>query len=73
MVKKGNRYGTHRVLEPKFTFPQPALRPDNDFSEIYDNEVLCNVSTLNIDAASFVDIRDRAGDDPQEIARIGDG
>ncbi len=70
MVKKGNRYGTHRVLEPKFALPQPALRLDNDFSEIYDNEVLCNVSTLNIDAASFVDIRERAGDDPQKIARI---
>jgi len=70
MQKQGNRYGTHRVLEPECALPQPALRLDNDFSEIYDNEILCDVSVLNIDAASFTDIRDRAGNDSREIGKI---
>jgi len=70
MQKQGNRYGTHRVLEPECALPQPALRLDNDFSEIYDNEILCDVSVLNIDAASFTDISDRAGNDSREIGKI---
>ncbi|HID28460.1 MAG TPA: L-erythro-3,5-diaminohexanoate dehydrogenase [Desulfobacterales bacterium] len=70
MQKKGNVYGLHRVLEPKGVLPQPALRLDNDFSEIYDNEILCDVIKLNIDSASFADIKERAGNDPQEVSRI---
>lgn len=57
-------------MEPKDSLPQAALRLNNDFSEIYDNEIIVEVSTLNIDAASFVDIRERAADDPQKIADI---
>ena len=70
MQKKGNMYGLHRVLEPKGVLPQPALRLDNDFSELYDNEILCDVIKLNIDSASFTDIKEAGGKDPQEIARI---
>ncbi|MBW1744357.1 MAG: L-erythro-3,5-diaminohexanoate dehydrogenase [Deltaproteobacteria bacterium] len=70
MQKKGNRYGVHRVLEPEGVLPQPAVRLDNDFSEIYDNEILCDVAILNIDAASFTDIKDRAGNDTKKVARI---
>jgi L-erythro-3,5-diaminohexanoate dehydrogenase len=70
MQKVGNKYGAHRVLEPKGVLPQPAVRLNNDFSEIYDNEILCDVGTLNIDAASFTDIEERAGNDPNKIARI---
>ena len=70
MQKKGNKYGTHRVLEPRGVLPQPALRVSNDFSEIYDNEILCEVTTLNIDSASFTDIKGRSGGDQEEIARI---
>jgi L-erythro-3,5-diaminohexanoate dehydrogenase len=70
MQKRGNRYGVHRVLEPEGVLPQPAVRLDNDFSEIYDNEILCDVVTLNIDAASFTDIKERAGGDPEKVAQI---
>jgi L-erythro-3,5-diaminohexanoate dehydrogenase len=52
---KGCRYGTHRVIEPKGTLPQPAYRLDNTMS-IYDNEVLIDVGTLNIDSASYTQI-----------------
>jgi len=70
MQNKGDKYGVHRVLEPQGDLPQSALRLDNDFSEIYDNEILCDVITLNIDSASFTDIKDRAGNDPQKVAEI---
>lgn len=68
-MKKGNPYGTHRVLEPKGVLPQPALKIDNDM-EIYDNEILIDVQTLNIDSASFTQIKEEAGGDIEEIKRI---
>jgi len=70
MQKKGNIYGTHRVVDQKGVLPQPALVLDNDFSEIYDNEILCDVITLNVDSASFTDIKDHAGNDPEKVAGI---
>jgi len=54
-MTKGCRYGTHRVIEPKGTLPQPAHRLDNTMY-VYDNEVLIEVSTLNIDSASYTQI-----------------
>ncbi|MDR0830420.1 MAG: L-erythro-3,5-diaminohexanoate dehydrogenase [Prevotellaceae bacterium] len=70
MQKKGNKYGTHRVIEPKGVLPQPANKIDNDMSEIYDNEILIDVKTLNIDSASFTDISARAGGDEEKIKEI---
>ena len=60
MQKKGNKYGTHRVIEPKGVLPQPANKLDNNMDEIYDNEILIDVQTLNIDSASFTDIHNYA-------------
>jgi L-erythro-3,5-diaminohexanoate dehydrogenase len=54
-MKKGNPYGTHRVIEPKGSLPQPALKISNDM-EIYDNEILIDVDYLNIDSASFTQL-----------------
>ena len=45
-MKKGCPYGTHRVISPKGVLPQPADVIDNTM-EIYDNEVLIDVKTLN--------------------------
>ena len=56
--KKGDIYGTHRVISPKGALPQPADVLDNTM-EIYDNEVLIDVHTLNIDSASFTEIEKR--------------
>ena len=67
--KKGDIYGTHRVIEPKGVLPQPADIIDNTM-EIYDNEVLIDVHTLNIDSASFTEIEKRAGGDVEEIKKI---
>ncbi len=58
-MKKGDPYGTHRVISPKGVLPQPADVIDNTM-EIYDNEVLIDVKTLNVDSASFTEIVRRA-------------
>ena len=65
-MKKGNKYGVHRVLEPKGILPQPADKIDNTM-EIYDNEILIDVQTLNIDSASFTQIEEEAGGDVSKI------
>ncbi|MDD2595350.1 MAG: zinc-binding dehydrogenase [Bacteroidales bacterium] len=70
MMKKGNKYGTHRVIEPKGVLPQPANKIDNNMDEIYDNEILIDVQTLNIDSASFTDISNRADHNPEKIKEI---
>ena len=63
---KGNKYGTHRVIEPKGTLPQPALKISNDIS-IFDNEILIDVDYLNIDSASFTQLKEEAGGDVEKI------
>lgn len=67
-MKKGNKYGTHRVIEPKNVLPQPAIKVDNDM-EIYDNEIRIDVQTLNIDSASFTQIYNAAGKDVEETKK----
>lgn len=71
-MKKGNPFGTHRVIEPKGVLPQPAVKIDNTM-EIYDNEILINVQTLNIDSASFTQIADQACGDVEKIKEIMKG
>ena len=63
---KGNKYGTHRVIEPKGTLPQPAFKISNDMN-IFDNEILINVDYLNIDSASFAQLKEEAGGDVEKI------
>lgn len=68
-MKKGCRYGTHRVLSPAGTLPQPAQRLDNTM-EVYDNEVLIDVSTLNVDSASYTQIKQVCGDDAEKMKKM---
>ncbi|MCG8482778.1 MAG: zinc-binding dehydrogenase [Clostridia bacterium] len=68
-MKKGCIYGTHRVLEPKGVLPQPAIKIDNTM-DIYDNEILIDVHTLNIDSASFTQIKEQADNDEEKIKEI---
>jgi L-erythro-3,5-diaminohexanoate dehydrogenase len=67
-MKEGNKFGAHRVLEPNGVLPQPAWKIDNTM-EIYDDEILIEVDTLNIDAASFTQIEEAEGGDVQKMAR----
>ena len=65
-MKRGDKYGTHRVIEPKGTLPQPAKKISNDM-EIFDNEILINVDYLNIDSASFTQLNEEAKGDLEKI------
>jgi len=72
VVPGGEPYGTHRVLEPRGGLPQPAQRVDNDFSRLFEGEVLLAVETLNIDAASFTQM-EKEGDPAHIVLRtVGD-
>ncbi len=68
-MKKGNKYGTHRVIGAEGILPQPAEKIDNDM-EIYDNEILIDVQVLNIDSASFTQIKEQASGDIDKIKEI---
>ena len=65
-MKEGSKYGTHRVLKPKGSLPQPAIKISNDM-EIYDNEILIDVDYLNIDSASFTQLKEEANGDIEKI------
>ncbi len=69
MQKHGNKYGTHRVIEPKGVLPQPANKIDNNMDEIWDNEILIDVQTLNIDSASFTDIANFCNHDKEAMKK----
>ncbi|MBE3574328.1 MAG: L-erythro-3,5-diaminohexanoate dehydrogenase [Firmicutes bacterium] len=63
----GCPYGSHRVLEPAGVLPQAAWRLDNR-PEILDNEALLDVERLNVDAASFTQIKEACHGDPDRMA-----
>ncbi|MFW5627741.1 MAG: L-erythro-3,5-diaminohexanoate dehydrogenase [Candidatus Cloacimonadaceae bacterium] len=59
MKTGGCRYGTHRVVEPQGVLPQPANVLNNDMTQIWDNELLIDVIRLNVDSASFHQIKNK--------------
>ncbi|MFX1378995.1 MAG: L-erythro-3,5-diaminohexanoate dehydrogenase [Promethearchaeota archaeon] len=65
-MKKGSKYGIHRVIEPIGALPQPAVKISNDM-EIFDNEILIDVDYLNIDSASFTQLKEEAKGDIKKI------
>ncbi|SMD03158.1 zinc-binding dehydrogenase [Sporomusa malonica] len=69
MGKIGCEFGTHRVLEPQGVLAQPAWKLDNTM-EMYNNELLIEVDTLNIDAASFTQIKKEAQGNPEAMGKI---
>ena len=70
MSLSGNPYGCHRVIEPAGVLPQPAEKISNDMMELWDNEILVDVEILNIDSASFTQIKEQAGGDVNKIEEI---
>jgi L-erythro-3,5-diaminohexanoate dehydrogenase len=66
----GDRFGTHRVLEPPGALPQPAWRVDADPEKTYETEIVVDVETLNVDAASFRQMEEEAGGDPERVGAI---
>lgn len=70
MAIKGNKYGTHRVIEPKGVLTQAAWKIDNDMTKRYSNEIICDVISLNIDSASFTQIEEACGGDETKIGEM---
>ncbi len=67
-MKEGCKYGSHRVIEPQGVLPQAALVIDNQMT-IYDNEILIDVRALNIDSASFTQLKQADGNDAAAIGQ----
>lgn len=70
MALKGNKYGTHRVIEPKGVLTQAAYKIDNDMTKRYSNEIICDVISLNIDSASFTQIEEACNHDVEKIGQM---
>ena len=66
-MEKASKYGIHRVIEPEGVLPQAAAKIDNKM-EIYANEILIDVLSLNIDSASFTQIKNEVNGDADKIA-----
>jgi L-erythro-3,5-diaminohexanoate dehydrogenase len=62
-LSAGSPLGLHRVIEPPGVLPQAAWRLDTD-PAIWPDEVLIDVERLNLDAASFRQLRQASGGDP---------
>lgn len=51
-MENGNKFGMHRVIEPKGVLPQPAWKIDNKM-DLNEDEILIEVETININSSSF--------------------
>jgi len=67
MINKGCKYGTHRVVSPAGVLPQAAYELSNDMEAAYSNEIIVDVSSLNIDSASFAQIKAECGGETSKI------
>jgi len=62
-------YGTHRVIAPIGALPQSADVIDNTMI-CHDNEILITVKTLNIDSASFTQIKSACDGDESKMTEM---
>lgn len=69
MKGAGTRYGTHRVIEPAGALPQAAWKVDNSLP-IDPSEMLIDVEMLNIDAASFTQMKTECAGNPEGVAEL---
>ncbi|HJW82678.1 MAG TPA: FAD-binding protein [Anaerolineae bacterium] len=63
----GDRYGAHRVIEPRGALPQAAHRLDNVTPPL-DNEIGISVSALHITSTSFIRLWREAGEQADRLA-----
>ncbi len=64
----GSPIGLHRVVEPPGALPQAATRLDTR-PELWPDEVRIRVERLNLDAASFRQLRESCGGDGEAVRR----
>ena len=62
----GSPLGLHRVIEPAGALPQAAWRLDPS-PELWPDETRVRLDRLNLDAASFRQLTDAAGGDPDKL------
>ncbi|WP_297488837.1 L-erythro-3,5-diaminohexanoate dehydrogenase [uncultured Cetobacterium sp.] len=68
-MEKGCKFGTHRVIEPIGSLPQGAVKISNSM-DILSNEILIDVQTLNIDSASFTQIKVACNSDEKKMVEM---
>ncbi|WP_297407526.1 L-erythro-3,5-diaminohexanoate dehydrogenase [uncultured Cetobacterium sp.] len=68
-MEKGCKFGTHRVIEPIGSLPQGAVKISNSM-DILSNEILIDVQTLNIDSASFTQIKVACNSDEKKMEEM---
>jgi L-erythro-3,5-diaminohexanoate dehydrogenase len=66
-MRLGDRFGAHRVLEPKGALPKAAQRLDNQ-TPPFDNEIGLRVRALHITSTSFTRLWQEAGGDRERFA-----
>lgn len=66
--RRSTPWGTHRVLDPVGSLPQAARRLDAR-AELWPDEVRIDVEMLNLDAASYHQLRQRHGRDVDDTTR----
>jgi L-erythro-3,5-diaminohexanoate dehydrogenase len=64
--RDGSPLGLHRVIDPVGALPQAARRLDAR-PEIWPDEVRVEIERLNLDAASFRQLREASGGDPAAV------
>jgi len=67
--QSGVRFGTHRVVDPPGSLPQAARVVDNSLP-IHPTEILVDVEMLNVDSASFAQMREASGHDPAGVEAL---
>ena len=68
ILKKFDKYGFYRAVEPKNSFLQTAWKIDNSM-EIRENEMLVDVEILNINSISFAQMLEEANGNKEKIAK----
>lgn len=68
MIRKGDYFGSHRVISPKGLLPQAADKIDND-PALCSNEILIDVIALQPTATAFGRIKNECAGDVSRIAQ----
>lgn len=71
-MNKPSIYGIHRVLKPQGVLPQAASKIDNTMI-CGENEILVQVERLNIDSASFTQIKNATAGDFEKMKEMIQG
>lgn len=64
--ENASRFGLHRVVDPPGALPQGADRLDPSLP-LHEGEALVEVERINLDAASFRQLREEQGEDPERL------